>query len=195
MIIKDTDNRDYVDDLSDLLKFYITESGGDVSPVEYEDELSIQGIPPAALNATDFIVFVGTAENGKAVMDSFKRNDISIPTIFTDGNTTADALENSVGMPGDVFFLTPVRSVEDPSEPGYTAIGRDTHRLLKAILNGAGRPTRAAVAGYVGDRKARLSISRGAAGSYAFGPDGENREMSFQIYRAVDGSLAREEAF
>lgn len=195
MLIKDNENLDYVDDLSDLLKFYITESGGDVSPVEYRDELSIQGIPKAAFEGTDYIVFVGTAENGKAVMDSFKRNGISVPTIFTDGNTTADALENSIGMPGDVFFLTPVRSVEDPSEPGYTAIGRDTHALLRAIVNGADRPTRAAIARYVSERKSRLSISRGAAGSYAFGPDGENTEMSFQIYRAVNGSLDREFAF
>jgi hypothetical protein len=111
-----------------------------------------------------------------------KRLNIRVPIIFTDGNTVKEVIDSSIGMPGPAYFLTPVRELNNFKEPGYTAIGRDTHAILSSIFSQSPGLTRSAVANFISDRKYDIVLTSGAAGSYKFGQDGENSGMRFSIF-------------
>lgn len=194
LIIKDNDNSTYVNDLSRDLHFHIKENGGDPQYIQYVDSSTLHDVKIRGLDEIDFIVFVGTAEHGLEIIAGLRRHKISTPTIFTDGNTTAKTISSSVNAPGETYFLTPVRELNNFLEPGYTAIGRDTYKLLNIIIGQSKKADREAVAYEVAHDKPNISL-QGSAGTYTFGGDGENTGMSFQILIAEDGKLHRQTGF
>jgi ABC-type branched-subunit amino acid transport system substrate-binding protein len=188
-VIVDRNNPEYSVNLADIIVQAIRENGGDATRIEHEGSQTLAQANRLELPEQDFIVFVGTSSNGLEIIQDMKRYGIRVPIIFTDGNTVQEVIDQSIGMPGPAYFLTPVAQLNDVSEPGYTAIGRDTYAILASIFSQSRQLTRRAVAEFVAQNKHEISLEPGAAGRYRFGQDGENSVMHFKIFRIVDGQV------
>jgi hypothetical protein len=186
-ILIDPANPEYSGNLSAMIIQMVRDNGGDARQLQYVDSSTLAG---TNFDDQDFIVFVGTSSNGLEVIHDMIRNDIRVPIIFTDGNTVREVIRRSQSMPGPAYFLTPVEELNDFSEPGYTAIGRDTWQILSSIFSEAPRLSRDGVAEFVSDNRYEIELTSGSAGDYRFGQDGENSKMHFRIF-SLDGGQVR----
>jgi len=193
-VVIDPNNPDYSKNLSRLIVQMVGDNRGDASTLDYRDSSTL-AIANSRLSSQDFLVFVGTSSNGLEIIKDMKRLNIRVPIIFTDGNTVKEVIDRSIGMPGPAYFLTPVKELNNFMEPGYTAIGRDTHAILSSIFSQSPGLTRSAVANFISDRKYDIVLTSGAAGSYKFGQDGENSGMRFSIFSIEKGKVVVQKDF
>ncbi|MEA3031984.1 MAG: hypothetical protein QOG13_3309 [Sphingomonadales bacterium] len=195
MVIVDPANPEYSRNLAQIIVQAVRDNGGDATRVEYRDSQTMAEANRSSLGDRDFIVFVGTSSHGLDIIQDMIRLGIRVPIIFTDGNTVQEVINQSLHMPGPAYFLTPVAQLNNFREPGYTAIGRDTHAILLNIFSQSHQLTRRDVAQFVSEHKYDISLEPGAAGRYRFGADGENSFMHFKIFSVENGQVRLQDGF